>query len=212
MRTAVDLATAEARKLLSVRDAATLVLAVCFHDAAMHLTEDGFFSLVGPNAPWQPVKGFDNIRWNGLWETFLSDARRFDGRKLTALFGDADPIRRPPGKVTDLSVRDRLLMGEFIRRHHARLAHEIALYGIPGVEGEFVPLIDQSSEWGRWLADIAGVTARSHGIPLRSAVTYLKEKYHVRDFNGVHAACLMVLIRVADHLPDPNQASTHRNS
>jgi molecular chaperone HtpG len=59
MSTAVDLATPKARRLFSVKDAATLVLAVCLHDAAMHLTEDGFFSLVRKGSPWRPVQAFD---------------------------------------------------------------------------------------------------------------------------------------------------------
>lgn len=200
MRTAVDLSTGMARNLLSAKDAAVLVLAVCLHDAAMHLTEDGFFSLVRTDSIWRPVLDFDSQPWNVLWQDFLADARRFDGRKLLALFGDTDPIRHPPDKVTDLTMRDRLLMGEFIRQHHARLAHEIGLYGIPGPDGKSVSLLSRSSESEGWLADIAGVTARSHGIPLRDAVGYLQRNYHVRDFNGVHAVFLMVLLRNADYL------------
>jgi molecular chaperone HtpG len=200
IRTAVDLATDLARDLISVKDAAILVLAICLHDCAMHLTEDGFLSLVRVNSPWHPITAFGAQPWSVLWDEFIAEARRFDGRKLTALFGDTDPIRRPPEKVTDLSKRDRLLMGEFIRRHHARLAHEIALHGIPGTDGVPVPLIDVASELGQWMADMAGVTARSHGIPLRAAVEYISAKYHVRDFNTVHAVFLMVLVRIADYL------------
>ena len=200
MKTAVDLSTAKARTLLSAKDAAVLVLSVCLHDAAMHLTEDGFISLVQPGSRWHPIEGFDDQPWDVLWQDFLGDARRFDGRKLIALFGDAEPIVRPTERVTDLTKRDRLLMGEFIRRHHARLAHEIARYGIPGPDGTSALLINQSSELRRWLADLAGLTARSHGMPVRDAIGYLQRNYHVRDFNGVHVVFLMALIRVADYL------------
>jgi molecular chaperone HtpG len=42
MLTAVDLATEASRPLMSGKDAAALTLAVCLHDSAMHLTEEGF--------------------------------------------------------------------------------------------------------------------------------------------------------------------------
>jgi molecular chaperone HtpG len=115
IQTALGLATADSQTLMSGKDAAALVMAICLHDCAMHLTEDGFQSLVRPDSEWQSVAGFDEPPWNVLWEDFIAEARRFDGRKLMSLFGDTDPIRRPPEKVADLSLRDRLLMGEFIR-------------------------------------------------------------------------------------------------
>jgi molecular chaperone HtpG len=198
--TATDLATEEAQNLLSANDAAVLVIAICLHDCAMHLTVDGFLSLISADSKWKPVLDFDSTPWNVLWEDFMGEARRFDGRKLLALFGDTDPVHRPPDKITDFSMRDRLLIGEFIRRYHARLAHEIALYGIPGVKGGSVAVIEVASEPGYSLADISGTIARSHGIPLRSAVEYIRRKYHIREFQGVHAAFLMVLVRVADYL------------
>lgn len=200
MQTAVELATDEAWTLLSNKDAALLILAICLHDCAMHLTEDGFLSLIAPDNAWRPIAGADTTSWNVLWDDFFAEARRFDGRKLIALFGDTDPVRRPPRNINDLSKRDRLLIGEFIRRHHARLAHEIACYGIPGAGPEPTGLITQSTELKRSMADISGAVARSHGIPLRKAVDYIKEKYHVRDYNGIHAVFLMVLVRIADYL------------
>jgi molecular chaperone HtpG len=177
IRTAIDLATERSRELMSPKDAAVLVLGICLHDCAMHVTEDGFLSLIRPDSPWRAVAGFDALPWHVIWEDFIGEARRFDGRKLVALFGDTDPIRRPPDRVVDFSMRDRLLVGEFIRRHHARLAHEIALVGIPGIDGRPSPLIDVSSELARWLADNAGLVARSHGISLRQTFPYLLPAY-----------------------------------
>jgi molecular chaperone HtpG len=58
-----------------------------------------------------------------MWAEFLSQAARFDGRKLTELFGNSEPIHRPSPDPAKWELRDRLLIGEFIRRHHARLAH-----------------------------------------------------------------------------------------
>jgi hypothetical protein len=42
IETAFGLITDDARALLSTLDAAVLVIGICLHDCAMHLTEDGF--------------------------------------------------------------------------------------------------------------------------------------------------------------------------
>jgi hypothetical protein len=91
-------------------------------------------------------------------------------------------------------------MGEFVRRHHARLAHEIALYGIPGVGGKAVQLISTNSETATTIADLAGLVARSHGLSLRQTMPYLEKKYHLREYTGAHVVFLMVLLRIADYL------------
>src|ERR1700733_559510 len=200
MATSAELATDAAKEILSPLDASILVLAVCLHDCAMHLTEDGFITLTAPNSEWKGISTFDSVPWDTLWGDFLAEARRFDGRKLVALFGDSDPIRVPPTNVTQLTKRDRLLMGEFIRRHHARLAHEIAIFGIPGANGAPIPVIARDERLGQWISDLAGLVARSHGVPLRSNFGYLKQYYDLRDFNKVHAIFLMSLIRIADYL------------
>ena len=37
-----------------------------------------------------------------------------------------------------------LLIGEFVRRHHGRLAHEIALFGFPGLSSDEFPVLAKS--------------------------------------------------------------------
>lgn len=196
--TSVDIASNEAIDILSGQDVTAFTLAVCLHDCAMHLTEDGFLSLVSKNSLWKPVEFFDSKSWQELWEDFISEARRFDGRKLKSLFGDTNPIQRPPENHLDWTNRDRLLIGEFIRRHHARLAHEIALYGVPAQDGQAYSIVD--AEKYPEIADLAGVIARSHGLPLRDSVEYVNENYHLRTFDGIHTVYLMVLLRIADYL------------
>lgn len=41
-------------------------------------------------------------------------------------------MHAPTGDPGDWTARQHLYIGEFIRRHHARMAHEIALCGVPG--------------------------------------------------------------------------------
>jgi molecular chaperone HtpG len=99
LQTAFDLATKPARGLLTSLDAAALTVAVALHDFGMHLTRDGFESLVAVGSQWKGIEYFDNKDWNSLWNQFLAEATRFDDRKLRALFGDGyRPVRPLPQK------------------------------------------------------------------------------------------------------------------
>ena len=201
LRTADKLIRDKCRGIISAGDVATLVLAALLHDCAMHLSEDGFATLIKSG---HVVPGFADKPWSKLWEDFIAESRRFSGRKLMALFGESDAIKPPPSDPNDLDVhkltgKDLLLIGEFLRRHHHRLAHEIALYGVPGPKGYEIKLPDK--EETKHIVDLAGVVARSHGLPIRSCHDYLNYKYsNVRDFKRVHPVFLMALLRIADIL------------
>ena len=199
LATSVGIMTEEAKARISAHDSLILILAVFLHDSAMHLTENSFKTLIERGSRWRPVTFFDHQTWEQLWADFLSEARRFDERKLYALFGDTKPIQTPSEDYRDWHKRDRLLIGEFIRRNHPRLAHEIALYGIPAVDGKAVALIGTTA--CQATADLAGLVARSHGHSLRISIEYLvNRKYHIREYQDAHLVYLMVLLRIADHL------------
>jgi hypothetical protein len=135
-----------------------------------------------------------------LWAELLLEASRFDGRRLVSIFGDNEPDNEPihPRRldVANLTERDRLLVGEFVRRHHCRLAHEIAIWGVPALGLERLQFVQIPPE----LADLSGLVARSHGTDLRNTYDYLGSTYHLREFQGVHAVFLMGVLRVADYL------------
>jgi hypothetical protein len=133
LKTADDLIRDKCRGIISAGDVATLIIATLLHDCAMHLSEDGFATLIKSD---HVVPGFSDKPWSKLWEDFIAESRRFSGRKLMALFGDTKAIKPPSSDPNDLDAhemtgKDLLLIGEFLRRHHHRLAHEIALYGVP---------------------------------------------------------------------------------
>ena len=207
LETADWLVSEAARPLLSAGDVATLSLAVILHDCALHLTEDGFQSLVASAQGRGPIQGFGDRPWPDLWENFIAEATRLDTRKLIALFGDPLPAHRPKPSPSEWTLRDRLLIGEFIRRNHGRLAHESALYGIPGMGDDTLRILDRADDY----ADLSGVVARSHTLPLRPCIDYMCSKYgheQTPEYNGVHALFLMCLLRVADYLQifDPRRA------
>jgi hypothetical protein len=161
----------------------------------MHLSEDGFVELVNPASSRPIVPGFSEKPWPELWADFLAEASRFDARKLKALLGDAEPIRRPPLDAQEMTRRDHLLIGEFLRRHHPRLAHEIALWGVPGPSEEKIRLVRVP----HGLDNLSGLVARSHGLNLRESVNTLP-RINRREYLKVHAPFLMTILRVADYI------------
>lgn len=123
---AASLITDEGHSLLTPEDIVVICMAALLHDSGMHLTQDGFRALIEESN--QPiVSGFGDQPWAQLWKDFISEARRFGQDKLIAIFGDDEPLRVNEIDYENLTERDYLLIGEFVRRHHARLAHEIAI-------------------------------------------------------------------------------------
>ena len=199
LATASSLIRDEAWKALTPADAGVLTLATLLHDAAMHISEDGFVSLLDFPRSTASTPDIKDRPWNIVWEEFLGEASRFDGRKLIQLFGDSTPIRRPPAQPVRMTKRDRLLIGEFLRRHHARLAQEIAWFGVP-TKGESRLLLQGFSGSTEHIPGLSGLVARSHSAHIRMFFAALDEKYDRREFQGIHAVFLMAVLRVADFL------------
>lgn len=199
LQTAHDLIRDECKAFITPHDVATLILATLLHDSAMHISEDGFAHLVTEDLD-STINGFGDKPWKRLWADFLAESRRFSGRQLIALFGDAEPVRHPPlDDLQQLNGIDLLLCGEFLRRHHSRLAHEIAIFGVPGPSERILKLLatDDTSH----VVDLAGLVARSHGLSIRECFEYLQTHYSsVKLVRGIHPTFLMALLRIADIL------------
>lgn len=184
--TAYGLVRDNARELLTAADGAVLVLSIILHDLALHLEKDGFILLVTGNMPHQPVPWFkarfEERPWDDLWDEYRDQVSRYSGRKNTELFGSPEPVPPPDLNIsTEWSEKQFLLVGDFIRQHHGRLAHEIARHGFPGRSQDHLLRLDpQLGE----VSDIAGLIARSHTLPLRPCVDYLKAVFRT---HAIHA-------------------------
>jgi hypothetical protein len=201
LQTTLDLATGDAQDLVTSQDAAILVVAVALHDFGMYLTRDGFETLISKGSAWQGVSYFKDKPWDELWDEFYAEATRFDGRKLRVLFGENyRPVRPLPPKGQQWEEFDFLLVGEFLRKHHPRLAHEIALYGLPGKDGQAISVCLTGSDEQLFWSDMAGLIARSHGMDLRPCLSFLKAQYDNQiNPRNVHPVFLAVLLRIADY-------------
>ncbi len=195
--TAKALIRNEAWQVFTPADAATLLLAVLLHDSAMHLTPDSFVALLDKQNTQYLIEGLDEKTWRITWDEFILEALRFDQRKLVAIFGNVEPVKVPEIDPQKMTGRDAKLIGEFLRRHHHRLAHQIACFGVPGPENDRIGLRHVDKD----IADLAGLVARSHGMPVRLCIDYLQSKYGDKcEHKRIHAVFLMSLLRVADYL------------
>jgi hypothetical protein len=204
-------------QLLCDVDAAIIIGATILHDIAMHLHPEGFKELIHKESRFKPLKWFDqnktsytaDIPWFELWENYTREARRFSERQLSSIIGEKsasawkfDKLPEDPGMW---ELNHKLIIGEFIRRHHARLAHEIAMYGFPGIpsgagDGQFPAIGEDIQNGFKRIADLIGLTARSHGISLRVCNEYL-ERRHPKQPKPAGSAVLypMALLRIADY-------------
>ncbi len=196
LRTAASLIADTAHDLISAEDVAVLCMAILLHDSGMHLTQDLFRDLVADTG-LPLIHGLGDTSWAQLWKDFLSEANRFGQDKLIAIFGDADPIIVGELKLENLSERDCLLIGEFVRRHHARLAHEIAVRGISRKDAAPLRIVGLDDD----IRDISGLVARSHGMSIRETFSYIEQKYGlVAEYRNVKLPFLMAVLRIADYV------------
>jgi len=199
MKLSVDLIREECCEYLTERDAAVLIIACLLHDCAMHLSKDGFIDLVTGGYKNKSIKGFKDKAWKELWDDFIAETRRFSSRKLISIFGDAEPVNPPDLSKANFTDKEYLLIGEFIRRYHHRLAHEIALFGVPGPLTNKVK-IDAKGDYD-YIPDLAGLIARSHGMDIRSCFNYLIDNYSsYKEQRKTHSVFLMALLRISDIL------------
>jgi molecular chaperone HtpG len=195
--------------LVTATDLGLLVLATLAHDAGMYLDEAAFLALIRETPII--VRGVDTQSWAALWEEFFARACRWDGVTRTRIFGTAlnhigptrREIRRPPEYPEQWDELDRRLAGEYIREHHARLGHEIAVRGWPTTSeiprGQVPPL--QIAATYSDLSDLTGIIARSHGMAIRSVLPHIEGRYsNTLEVSDAHPAYVMALLRIADYV------------
>ena len=203
----VRLTPTGALSLLDESNVAVVIGGALLHDVAMHLHVPGFIELVSGRWP-APLPWFDEPQgrrppdrpWDQLWDDFRSEARHFDHTEIERLLG---PTREGAAEVVyedeirreRLTEPDRLYIGEFLRRHHARLAHEIAVHGFPGLGAGF-----PAPEPGlaKTLRELMGLVARSHNEDLRLVVDHMRGHRGSLQASGVYVPFAAALLRIAD--------------
>lgn len=175
------------------------LLAAILHDIGMHLTPEGFFVIISGSNDDIRISPLDEKTWKELWNDYLDEARRFGDQEKGNIIGNINWNFRIPeiDKKDKLNGEDKKLIGEFIRRNHPRIAHEIAIKGFPTKEG----YISFASDLDPELRNICGLIARSHGIPVRATFNYLISKFQdtwSKPYN-IEIIYLMILLRISDY-------------
>lgn len=196
LETAASLISDTSHELLSPEDVAVLCMSILLHDCGMHLTQDSFRLLISDTGP-PIIAGLGDLPWAQIWSEYLAEANRFGQEKLIAIFGDTEPVVVSLLNLDNLTERDHLLIGEFVRRHHTRLAHEIALKGVTRSGGSILSFDGFDPE----IKDIAGLVARSHGMAIRSTFEYIRARYNlVPIYRNIKIPYLMAVLRIADYV------------
>jgi hypothetical protein len=165
----------------------------------MHITPEAFSALLSGKNDHKRITQLDEQTWKELWEDFLDEARRYGDREKLNIIGNVEwEFKVPEIEHKDkLTGEDKKLIGEFIRKHHPRIAHEIAINGFPS-NAHHLPF---ASDLKFDLRNLAGLLARSHGIAIRSSFAYLQFLYQdtwTKPFN-IELIYLMVVLRIADY-------------
>ena len=200
LETAANIIDDSTYEYLNEKDIAVLIVSILLHDVGMHLKKEGLKKILDEDFDKWRIAEFDKNSWKTEWSLFFQEAKRFNDEQLINIFGNQNQNINEPN-IDELDNYDRKLFGEFLRRFHHRLAHEIAFSGFPSQIGEENINI-RSEKLDNDILNLSGLVARSHGIPIRKAIDYLEKKY-TETWNApldIKVVFLMVVIRIADYI------------
>ncbi|MDD2964168.1 MAG: ATP-binding protein [Bacteroidales bacterium] len=176
-----------------------LILSTFLHDIGMHHTFQSFKNLISQTSISIPE--LDIKSWKELWKEFVEKVNKYDAKKREMLFGDRNiNITIPEFDSKDnLTGVHKKLIGEFIRIHHPRMAHEIAVNGMYSNGIQVIKPVSRE----RNMADLIGLIARSHGANMRELFQYIENKYTTTGALNplsIHIWYLMCVLRIADYV------------
>lgn len=181
--------------LLEPVDIEVLINSILLHDIGMHISYAGFLRLIREDS-FSRKSIYNDQSWSALWDNYFKESVKWNQEKKEEIFGEYVEIRQFPMDEKYATKVDKLLIGEFLRRYHHKLAYDIAINGFPG-NYSAVNCLQVSDET---LRQIVGHVARSHGMGLWNMVDYMKKEYeNPRTFLGVKIVYLMAILRLSDY-------------
>ncbi|MBL8813190.1 MAG: ATP-binding protein [Planctomycetaceae bacterium] len=214
------------RLLLTSGDAFLIVVGTILHDLGMHLTGDALRHLLQKSGHQRtPGLRFEtseddfgvDASWKTLWNAFLLEAQRWTPIRRSDALGKVHhwPSKQEWEQLTsedsvgfaEMAKRYSRITGEFLRRHHARIAYEIAVDGYPGVSGDDFMVL---SKLPGCIGELAGFVARSHHYAIRQATRFVNERLgRLRGPYDSRPVVAMSLLRLSDYLQlDSSRAPT----
>ncbi|MGE0078104.1 MAG: ATP-binding protein [Bacteroidales bacterium] len=206
LKSADSLITDEAIKLLDSKNISVLIISIFVHDIGMCLNISHFKYLINSDTP---ILKWDKISFKDLWLEYINGSRHWTQEQKLNILG----VYELPKDIcidTDLTNDLKRFIGEFIRRNHPRIAHEILFTGFKINESKNIKIVDLSffedliqGISNRYkFEDICGLIARSHGINFREANNHFKDidSHNWMDFLNVKTTYLMAVLRIADYI------------
>lgn len=187
----------ETLKNLTEQDIEVLISAVLIHDLGMHISYPGFINLIN-SEEYNSASVYEDKKWSDLWKEYLKEAHRWSSDKVRDIFGTYIKIDDIPKDELEASQAHRLLIGEFIRRYHHKLAYDIAVVGFPGADTA-IQCVCSDDKYRK----IIGHIARSHAEDLWKMVLFILEKEYTKTNTMVlntKPVYLMAILRIADYL------------
>lgn len=189
-------------EVLTGRDVEILIAAVVLHDLGMFLNRAGVRKLLTSPRRTNKTARLDKLDWNAEWDRYIQEIRRYPEEKLLYHFGMSHAIEEPDLEKGEFSDLDLLIVGDFLRRHHHRIAHEIALSTMPGDTDIDVLRVGMDALGNQAFKQndrkCIGILARSHGMPIRATKDYIDREVG-RQYQE-KLTYLMTVLRIADAL------------
>lgn len=189
-------------EILTPEDIYVLVSSILLHDSAMHLDKHGLWSLIKDDRFNGVVLGKrGNKTWLDKWEEFKKSVTKFEENDWYSFFGQFEVVELPEIDEKIFDDKQKILIGDFVRQHHADIAETIASHGIPCANKPF-ELFDSNFTS---LNQLSGFIARSHNYNMRQMVDELGGDHNARVYGRTHPAFLMGVLRIADYLQFENK-------
>jgi len=181
--------------LYSAGDVGVLICAIIIHDLGMFIDISKFTSVLTDKRIL--VDGFQSDKpYSFLWNDYCQKAKRKTEYEWLNLIGKPHQKLPSVSDYGEWTERDRMIIGEFLRWYHPRLAHEIALYGFMGSEILSAKLKQRQK-------NLIGVIARSHGMDIRSyeIESFIQSQFGSSDYiDNCPIYYIMALLRLSDFL------------
>lgn len=192
----------ESLNMLNSQDIAALILSALGHDIGMHITFSGFKALIKDIYLDDNLnKAFADKKWSVLWSEYKREIRLWDQKKKFSVFGREFDIVEIPADPLEITEFHRLIIGEFIRWNHHRLAQDIIINGFPMREKEIKEFLPDEDDI---IKKITALLVRSHCENPWAMVDKISGIYgsHIvtNQVYGYHFYYIMALLRISDYL------------
>lgn len=178
------------------------IISLVLHDIGMFVSYNGFKQLLEDEYFYADLEKKRSFKEN--WQEYLFDLKNYSEKQLMSKFGTTDIYFTELKNEAELENKERMVIGEFLRKNHHHVAHYIVVNGIENIDFLSGTIIDSETR------DLIGLITRSHGMNMRDTETYLKNKYNIISKpKNISIFYIMAILRIADYLDVGEERASH---